>query len=181
MAQYQISTTQWLELDSETRTKIVQMFGLRPSEGSKVYGTRLLSDGFTNENLSAITVENINAVMGTSFVEEDILKAFHVFAEYIKNPNPKITNEEQEQPPQSDQGTALGSDEGKTADAGSNGQAEKNTGDNASDAPASTEVSDSAPVEGGQDVQPDTASDAGSSATAPIQNKRGRPRSNPVS
>lgn len=81
---YQVSTFHWLQADTETRSQISKLLDLPRTGGGKVYGTRLISDGYTNEDLAGITVERINSLLQSSYAPEHILEAFEALVNYVK-------------------------------------------------------------------------------------------------
>ena len=180
MARYQIATTQWLELSNELRNKIATMFDLKKGAGAKVYGTRLISDGYTNENLQGVTVEKINAVMGTSFVEEEILKAFHGFVEFIKN-NKNIENGTEAKSSQQVEGTNSNGNEGKTANAISNGTPDKDTETILGNVSSDSSVADTTSIEGGENVKSVESDNAGTTSDIPSNSKGKSARTSKVS
>lgn len=166
---YQISTTQWLELSNDLRNKIAAMFDLKKGAGAKVYGSRLISDGYTNENLQGITVEKINAFMGTSFVEKEILEAFHQFVEFIKNGNEKI--EHGKTISQQVEGTNSNGNEGKTTDAISNGTSDKDTETILGNVSSDSSVADTTSSQGGENVKSAESDNASTTSDVPSNSK----------
>ncbi len=75
MIKHQITTFHWLQVETKERAKVAEILDLKRSGGGKVYGTKLISDGYTNEDLSGITVEKINNLLKSSYASEKHLKS----------------------------------------------------------------------------------------------------------
>lgn len=80
----QVSYQIWLKLPGDIRAKLVQMFHI-PRSGSTVVdygfnGTTVVSDGFKPEDIEAITLEKMQAVMDT-----DSTDFYGLFEEIILN------------------------------------------------------------------------------------------------
>lgn len=86
----------WLGLSMETRQKLAQMFGFTQRTGTEVVAQRVVRDGFAHEDLWLITVEKMQAVLGTN--ETDFYKLFWEVVALIENEDnkPAPAAEEQE-------------------------------------------------------------------------------------
>ena len=89
---FQVSQTQWLELPRGMREQLVKLFNIPKHGHSVVHGGKILADGYTNQDLQAITIEKINSYLGTSYEEIDILKAFNQLVEKLIQPNGTESN-----------------------------------------------------------------------------------------
>lgn len=133
---YQITTFQWLQLPSETRQSLAKVFQIQKHGNSSVYGNRIISDGYTNQDLAGITVEKINIMLGTEHAEKDILHAFEEVVDYL-NTNTKENNNEKRQEQSSGPATSTeeqGTDRDGNEDEGADGEDHK---DDEHDLPAS--------------------------------------------
>lgn len=62
---------QWMLLPQEVRTRLAEVFALKKTGGSLVQDNRQLSDGYTDKDLEVITLEAMQAFLGTE--EKDFL------------------------------------------------------------------------------------------------------------
>lgn len=60
-----IGVSQWVQLPTETRRQLVQVFNLKRSAGSEVVDGKLKTDGYTEKDLQGITVEKMQAFTGS--------------------------------------------------------------------------------------------------------------------
>lgn len=72
-----LSPLVWLQLSPETRKKIVTKFNLYKSYGMDVQGGRVVSDGYTVNDLSKITTEGLKEVTGLD--TNDFYALFNAF------------------------------------------------------------------------------------------------------
>lgn len=123
---YQINTSNWLTVESPgMRAKLATLFNIERKGGSVVHGTRVISDGYRSQELAGITIAKINALIGTSYAESDILKGFYDVVEALeKGITLPITPEENDKPSK-DEGADRGGDENSAGDAKSDGQSGK--------------------------------------------------------
>ena len=91
----QLFDSQFVELDSDTRRKIVQIFGLEQSGGSSIYGGKLITSGYTNKDLSKITVETMQTYLN-NYETIDFYALFEKVLNKLKENKPK---EEVKSPP----------------------------------------------------------------------------------
>lgn len=91
---YQITTTHWLDTPQAVRQEIVKMFGIERRGNARVYGNRVLSDGYRNEELALITIERLNDTLGSKYEPSDILKAFYDLVDRIEGGNKEENNNE---------------------------------------------------------------------------------------
>jgi hypothetical protein len=63
----QLNTAQWLELPSETRQKLINIFNIPKSEPTFISGgtsSRVISDGHNHKDLAVITVDKMQKYLG---------------------------------------------------------------------------------------------------------------------
>ena len=81
-----LSKPQWLELPHETRLKLIEIFKIPRSEGGHItysmYGADVESDGHSHEDLKEITIERMQAYLGST--ETDFFDLFNTLLEKIK-------------------------------------------------------------------------------------------------
>lgn len=70
-----LTTTQWLMLPQYTRDQLVKIFNLRRSTGAQIMDSRVISDGFTHEDLQRINVGTMQAHLGSE--ETDFFALFN--------------------------------------------------------------------------------------------------------
>ena len=61
----QITIPQWLSLEPKLRWKLKALFDVPRSQGVTVVDNRVVSDGHTHEDLKVISLEKVNAYLGT--------------------------------------------------------------------------------------------------------------------
>lgn len=62
----QIYSDYWVTLPQEVRSKLHEMLALNKSAGTEVVDGQVISDGHTNEDLKAITLEHLQSVLNTT-------------------------------------------------------------------------------------------------------------------
>lgn len=72
----QLNTAQWISLPYKTRQKLVEIFDIPRSKFTEVEGNVIVTDGHTNQDLEAITVEAMQGYL-LDTIEEDFFKLFH--------------------------------------------------------------------------------------------------------
>jgi len=65
---YQVTIPQWLQWSPRTRSKLKQIFDIPRSGGSQIQDSVVLSDGHTHADLAKISVEAMQAYLGTDDV-----------------------------------------------------------------------------------------------------------------
>lgn len=80
----QINTTQWLMVKKETREQIARDLNLSKRGGCIVEDGRVLSDGYTHDDLSGITVEKLQEATG--IMGDDLFELFGFLVDKIENP-----------------------------------------------------------------------------------------------
>lgn len=60
----QLTTTQWLGLPMDVRTRLKEVFGIPRSEGARIEDNRVMSDGHSHRDLSVVTVERMQEYLG---------------------------------------------------------------------------------------------------------------------
>ncbi len=80
----QINTVQWVNLDSRIRVKLVEIFDIPRSGHTEVEDNKIITDGFTNTDLTAITIEKMQGYL-LDTTEEDYFKLFNSVLDVIKN------------------------------------------------------------------------------------------------
>lgn len=63
MLKHQLTTVQWLELPIEIRGKLREIFNIPKSTGAQILNKTVVSDGFTHQDLSVVTVEAMQAFL----------------------------------------------------------------------------------------------------------------------
>lgn len=90
MIQHQLTSFQWMRLQDATKAKLVKLFNLRKSNGvtTQMFGTRVevISDGYTDADLSAITVEKMQAFLKEK-KENDFWKLMDATIDKLENPD----------------------------------------------------------------------------------------------
>ena len=69
-----LSVQQWVGLSQDIRFKLHDVFGLHRSTSAEVNGGQLVCDGHSYNDLSAITLEKMNAYLGAK--QKDFFEAF---------------------------------------------------------------------------------------------------------
>ena len=76
---------QWLELAQEDRQRIADSLGIKRSGVSQVVaghaGGKIVSDGFTPEDLKVITVEKLQELTGSK--KKDIMELANLYAKSL--------------------------------------------------------------------------------------------------
>ena len=80
----QIYQHYWVTLKSDLRASIAEMFSMRRSVICEVAGNKLVSDGYSNDDLKAINLDSINEKLATKF--DKLEEAFNFLVESIENP-----------------------------------------------------------------------------------------------
>ena len=80
-----LSQPKWLKLSQATRAKLVGLFGLKRSSSTETYTgrdsiTRVVSDGYTAEDLLAVTTEKMQKILDT-----DRKDFYELFDEIVAN------------------------------------------------------------------------------------------------
>jgi hypothetical protein len=68
----QMYTGYWVALPQEVRAKLKEYFNIQRSGGSHVENGRIVSDGHTDQDLKAITLEKMQTLLGSE--EKDFMK-----------------------------------------------------------------------------------------------------------
>lgn len=55
----------WIDLPKDTRLKLAEVFGIERTGPTEVRDQTVISDGYSNSDLSAITLEKMNAYVGS--------------------------------------------------------------------------------------------------------------------
>lgn len=76
-----LTPTQWLELPTDVRQRIAEVFGLRKSTGTEVVDNRVVSDGYTVENLQGVSVTTMQTYLKSK--EKDFYTLFNTLVEGI--------------------------------------------------------------------------------------------------
>lgn len=79
-----LSQSYWLQLSSETRQKVAHALNIKRSGGTVVEGNRVVSDGYTPDDLFAIKVEQLQEFTGSN--DTDFYKLFDLAVKMIENP-----------------------------------------------------------------------------------------------
>ena len=74
MLNAQLTTPQWLSLPISTRMRLVQIFNIPRSQGSLVQDNKVMSDGYTHNDLMHISVEKMQKLLDSD--EKDFFKLF---------------------------------------------------------------------------------------------------------
>jgi hypothetical protein len=85
-----MTSFQWMRLSQETRAKLKTLFGINKSQGAttQMFGTRMevVSDGHTDKDLEAITVEKMQAYLREK-KETDFWKLMDATIDKIEHPD----------------------------------------------------------------------------------------------
>jgi len=74
MLNAQLTVPQWLSLPISTRMRLVQLFHIPRSQGSLVQDNKVMSDGYTHNDLMHISVEKMQKLLDSD--EKDFFKLF---------------------------------------------------------------------------------------------------------
>ncbi len=84
-----LATKEWLKLPWETRMKMSEIFSIPKSASTVVIDNQVVSDGYTEENLSVITADRLRDFTGLD--TDDFYKLFYAAIDRVEG---KQTNEE---------------------------------------------------------------------------------------
>jgi hypothetical protein len=84
LLQKQILTSQWVSLKQETRIKLAGLLELTRDTSTEVAGGRVICDGYSNQALSAITVERLQGLLNSQ--ETDIYTLFEALINQVEAP-----------------------------------------------------------------------------------------------
>lgn len=94
MPTYQLTTSQWLGLNPETKAKLKEIFAIPKSSGSRLVQMNgvghLESDGHTMADLAAVTLEKMSSYLGLASTPTDFYGTFDLVIEKIEG---KTANE----------------------------------------------------------------------------------------
>lgn len=124
---HQVTTFHWLGLPTAMRNQIAEMFNVPKKGHSTVFGNKILSDGYRNEDLAYITSEKINAYLGTDYTEKDVVEAFFKLAETLENKDTQNGNTTSQQVKGGD--TNGDEDERSASDSGKESERDTDSGD----------------------------------------------------
>lgn len=79
-----LSQSYWLQLPPETRQKVAHALNIRRSGGTVVEGNRVVSDGYTPDDLYEVKVEKLQQFTGSD--STDFYKLFDLAVKMIENP-----------------------------------------------------------------------------------------------
>jgi len=79
-----LSQSYWLQLSQETRQKVAQALNINRSGGSIVEGNRVVSDGYTPDDLYEVKIEKLQQFTGSD--STDFYKLFDLAVKMIENP-----------------------------------------------------------------------------------------------
>lgn len=101
MINEQITTPIWVDLKRETRDAIAAMFNLSKSGSSEVVNmptySRVICDGYTNEDLAKITVEALQIQLGVSGEGDTVFGLFNILVDSIENSKEVVVEEKVEE------------------------------------------------------------------------------------
>lgn len=83
-----VPTQLWMLLDKDIRAHLVSVFGINKTGITEIRDQDIIADGYTNEDLKAITLEKMTAYIGS---EETFPRAWEITcakAKYDLNPPP---------------------------------------------------------------------------------------------
>ncbi len=84
MLNAQLNTVQWVSLPINIRMRLVQLFHIPRSSGSLVQDNKVVSDGYTHDDLARITVEKMQALLDSD--EKDFFKLFQMVTDSLSAP-----------------------------------------------------------------------------------------------
>ena len=86
MIKQQIYVSQWLQVPTETRNKLIELFNLRKSGVTSVVNNVVISDGFTDLDLSDLTIDKLQKYLGSK--DKDIISLLENAIVKINTPEP---------------------------------------------------------------------------------------------
>ena len=103
-----LSQPKWLALSLSTRARLVELFGLKRSASTETFTgrdsvTRVVSDGYTAEDLLGVTIEKMQKILDTD--RKDFYELFDEIVANIESPTktPEVPLRTQEIPPSGDE------------------------------------------------------------------------------
>lgn len=84
MLNAQLNTVQWVSLPINIRMRLVQLFNIPRSSGSLVEDNEVVSDGYTHDDLTRITVEKMQKLLDTD--EKDFFRLFQSVVDTLSAP-----------------------------------------------------------------------------------------------
>ncbi len=84
MLNAQLNTVQWISLPITTRMRLVQLFNIPRSSGSLVQDNKVISDGYTHNDLLHISVEKMQKLLDTD--EKDFFVLFEQVVKTLEQP-----------------------------------------------------------------------------------------------
>jgi hypothetical protein len=79
-----IATITWLSIDQSTRKELANILNIPRSGGTEVEDNRVISDGYTPQDLATVTVEKLQEVLDSK--EQDFYKLLETLISRIENP-----------------------------------------------------------------------------------------------
>jgi len=80
----QITTPIWLSIKSETRQELAKIFSLSKSTYTNIVDGRVMCDGFSNEDLTFLTLEKLKDFTGCA--SDELVTQFECAVKKIENP-----------------------------------------------------------------------------------------------
>ncbi len=84
MLNAQLNTVQWVSLPIDIRMRLVQLFNIPRSSGSLVQDNKVVSDGYTHNDLMHISVEKMQKLLDTD--EKDFFVLFEQVVKTLEQP-----------------------------------------------------------------------------------------------
>lgn len=81
----QITQNIWLGLNGDTRAQLKKIFEIVQSRGCVIDDNKIISDGCTDNDLKAITLEKLQSFLGTT--QGDLFSLFSAVVNRIERPN----------------------------------------------------------------------------------------------
>ena len=89
-----IGVSQWVSLPFETRQRLVELFGLNRSGGSLVEDGRLKTDGYTEKDLSEISMERMQKLLNSD--SENFYDLFDKVLTFVEEQRTAEVNKQKE-------------------------------------------------------------------------------------
>src|SRR5260221_10529239 len=81
-----LSPRYWLGVRQETRAKIASFLGISKTGGSEVIGQTVVSDGYTADDLSVITLERLRHELGLTESDDNFYQLFDELVRRLELP-----------------------------------------------------------------------------------------------
>lgn len=76
MQNVQLTTTQWLALPADIKTKLIHAFGISRSEGTVIQDNKVVSDGHNHRDLAVITLDKMQEFLNCATPDDEFYALF---------------------------------------------------------------------------------------------------------